>query len=165
MELMEFRDHIWDNLREMMEYMERTFRGACRQDGMTRLQFRILLELHRHPMTVGAVGKRFGMAHGNVSAMCKKLEREGYLQRTRSTIDERQVVLGLTEQGCDVIRRTARALEARYSPMWESLAPEKLDRILQGMEELNAFLRQMAEIREQEEATQGGPKALMEEEE
>jgi len=88
-------------------------------EGLTPLQAMVLLLLAQaqDEITVGTLSEQTHMGQANTSTLCKKLERGGFLVRSRSLRDERIVTLNLTEQG----RRTLDRVEGRISHYFELL--------------------------------------------
>lgn len=54
--------------------------------------------------TVGGIIKQMNFNQGNVSSVCKKLESDGFISRSKSTGDERRYVISLTPKGEDALR-------------------------------------------------------------
>ncbi len=79
--------------------------------GLTYPQYLAMLVLwEEEPLSVGRLGDRLRLDSGTLSPLLKRLEAAGLVTRTRSTDDERSVVIGLTDAG-----RALRA-EARDVP-------------------------------------------------
>ncbi|MFQ9801949.1 MAG: MarR family winged helix-turn-helix transcriptional regulator [Clostridia bacterium] len=87
-EIVEFKNTTWDILRSISENMDKLFRPVGEHYGLTMMQVRILLEIGNRTRTVGSLGKSISVAGGNISAMCKKLEKEGFVMRSRDSADE-----------------------------------------------------------------------------
>ena len=64
--------------------------------------------------TVSSVFKALDLNQGNVSSMCKKLERDGFIIRQRNKKDERSVVLLITEKGRDALNGIEQMLRANF---------------------------------------------------
>lgn len=87
-------------------------------EGLTPLQATVLLLAQaQDEITVGTLSEQTHMGQANTSTLCKKLERGGFLVRSRSLRDERIVTLNLTEQG----RQTLDRVEGRISHYFELL--------------------------------------------
>lgn len=56
-------------------------------------------------LTVGDVYKSLHLNQGNFSTMCKKMEKQGYLIRTRDTKDQRTVILEITPKGDETLNK------------------------------------------------------------
>lgn len=72
-----------------------------RQGDLTPEQFWLLKRLWiRGPLRVGELAAELGISAGSVTVACKRLERLGYVQRSRGQGgDERVVLVSLTESG------------------------------------------------------------------
>ena len=65
--------------------------------GITYTQYIVLLVLwEKESATVGDLCKKLYLDNGTVTPLLKKLEERGYVRRTRSTEDERVVMMTLT---------------------------------------------------------------------
>ena len=68
--------------------------------GLTYTQYLVFLVLwEKDGIPVGEITKRLRLDNGTVSPLLKKLEQAGYIERTRSSEDDRVVVITLTEAG------------------------------------------------------------------
>ena len=87
--------------------------------------------------TVGGLGERLFLESNTLTPILKRLESAGYVTRRRSTEDERQVVIGLTEAG--------RALRERGLEMdlvaATGLEPDELRAMQKGIAKLRDNLR------------------------
>ena len=80
--------------------MTRLLELALQDERLTPLQGYVLMLLaQEETMTISALSERAQMGQANTSTLCKKLERSGYLTRTRGEQDERIVTLALTGDG------------------------------------------------------------------
>lgn len=68
--------------------------------GLTYTQYIAMMVLWEHKtITVKDLGKKLFLDSGTLTPMLKKMERNGWLCRTRSREDERMVVVAITEHG------------------------------------------------------------------
>ena len=68
--------------------------------GLTYTGYITLLALwEADKVTVKELGARLYLDSGTLTPLLKKLEQQGYIERTRSTSDERNVLIQLTNQG------------------------------------------------------------------
>lgn len=68
--------------------------------GLTYTQYIVFLALwEKDHATMGELGKKLYLDNGTLTPLLKKMEKEGYVRRTRSREDERVVYIDLTEQG------------------------------------------------------------------
>jgi len=67
---------------------------------LTYTQYIALMVLwEKEEITVKEMGERLYLDSGTLTPVLKKLENKGYISRTRSSLDERSVVIALTEAG------------------------------------------------------------------
>ncbi len=68
--------------------------------GLTYPQYLVLLALwEKNAQPVKEIGKRLGLDSGTLSPLLKRMEKAGFVERTRDSSDERQVVISLTMKG------------------------------------------------------------------
>lgn len=83
--------------------------------GLTYPQYLVMLVLwERGASTVKQLGQALELDSGTLSPLLKRLESQGYVRRVRSTVDERSVVVDLTDAGA--------ALRARASSVPRRIA-------------------------------------------
>lgn len=71
--------------------------------GLTYTQYIVFLVLwEKDGITVGELGQKLYLDNGTLTPVLKKLEQEGLLSRTRSSEDERVVIVSLTDAGRDL---------------------------------------------------------------
>ena len=74
-----------------------------RELGITYTQYIVFLVLwEKKEITVGELGSKRYLDSGTLTPLIKKLEKEGYIERSRSTDDERVVLVSLTEKGAQL---------------------------------------------------------------
>lgn len=76
--------------------------------GLTYTQYIAMMVLwEQKTVTVKDLGKKLFLDSGTLTPMLKKMERSGWLCRTRSKEDERMVILSITERGEELHDRVA----------------------------------------------------------
>ena len=103
--------------------------------GLTYTQYLVLLVLwEQDGVTVGEICERLMLDNGTLSPLLKKMEQTGYVERKRSSGDDRVVVITLTEAG--------RALQERAKDVPQkvgrciALPPEKAQALYKLLYEL-----------------------------
>jgi len=80
--------------------MTKAYKPLLQSIGLTYPQYLAMLVLwERDGITVGEISSRLLTDPGSLTPLLKRLEAEGLLKRTRSSVDERVVELYLTERG------------------------------------------------------------------
>ncbi len=70
--------------------------------GLTYTGYITLLALwEQDEVTVKGLGRKLYLDSGTLTPLLKKLESQGYIERIRSSFDERNVVIKLTDKGRD----------------------------------------------------------------
>ena len=80
--------------------MTKSYRPLLERLGLTYPQYLVLLVLwEQDGVTVSEIGRRLRLDSGTLTPVLKRLESAGFLRRTRRQSDEREVEIGLTDQG------------------------------------------------------------------
>ena len=83
--------------------------------GLTHPQYLVMLALWEHdPRSVRGIADELRLDSATLSPLLKRLEAAGYLRRTRSAADERQLEVALTTAG-RALRERARAVPVTVS--------------------------------------------------
>jgi len=88
----------------------RVYKPLLDRLGLTYPQYLVMLVLwERDGVPVKNIGERLFLDSGTLTPLLKRLETAGLIKRTRSTEDERQVLIALTSQG-QALREKARTV-------------------------------------------------------
>ena len=80
--------------------MTKLYKPLLDRLGLTYPQYLVMLVLwEEDAMSVKEIGERLFLDSGTLTPLLKRLEAAGLVKRTRSTEDERQVIVALTPQG------------------------------------------------------------------
>ena len=122
----------------------RQYRKPLEKLGLTYTQYLVMMVLWEHGgMTEGELGKKVHLNSGTLAPLLKRLEKQGYIIRTRPENQENRLFLSLTEQG-DALRKKAidvpREMDGCIPLSDEELAELKylLDKALVGMDQNGA---------------------------
>lgn len=119
--------------------------------GITWPQALILKELAEHDeISISELARYLGFTNSNVSAICKRLEKGGFLTRTRDVSDQRTVRVALTHYA----KKTADAIRQREQnlSLFEGASEEDKCIILDGFSRLDRLIsRNMSKLPPAEE--------------
>ncbi len=88
--------------------MTRLYQPLLDPLGLTYPQYLVMLVLWEHDgLTVSQIGERVMLDSGTLTPLLKRLEAAELLRRTRDTVDERRVIITLTETGRTLKRQAA----------------------------------------------------------
>lgn len=141
MEIIEFRNAVWEYFRYLRLSMDFIFRPIVEDLGLTMLQARILVEVQAAgEITIGDLGESIGTGSGNASTMCKRLEQMGCVRRERALADERVVFVSLTEEGQALLIEMEREIARRYGSILRNWPEEDLAQIQAGARKIKEML-------------------------
>lgn len=143
MEVMDFNNTIWNLLRDISVNMDSIFRPMYDKHGLTAMQVRILTDVREQEQTIGNLGKNLCVAGANISAMCRKLEKEGFLNRVRDKMDERVVKVHLSEKGESAILDIEALLTRKFDICLKTESTENINDIIEGLQKLNVLLQKI----------------------
>ena len=97
----EFNNTIFSMIREISHKIDLLLQETANSLDLTPLQLKIIIALYSsdRDVSIGNLGKTIGVTGGNISNICKKLEKKGFVDRIRSEEDERVVNVRLTGTG------------------------------------------------------------------
>ena len=81
--------------------LDAEMRTSLAQVGLTKEEFKVLMELHAGPQTHGALCRHLEVSTGAMTNRLDKLERAGLVSRSQDPNDRRGVMLTLTQRGAD----------------------------------------------------------------
>lgn len=80
--------------------MNKLYRKLLKPLDLTYPQYLVMLVLWEHEqLSVSAIGEHLYLDSATLTPLLKRLEAAGFVSRTRSSADERQVDIALTEKG------------------------------------------------------------------
>lgn len=107
--------------------------------GLTYPQYLTMLVLwEKDALSVKEIGERLFLDSGTLTPLLKRLEAGGLVKRTRSSQDERQVIVALTPQG-EALKEKARSLPPSILAA-SHCSVEELGALKKGIELLRAKL-------------------------
>ena len=118
----------------------RQYREPLEALNLTYTQYLVMMVLWEHGgMTEGEVGRKVHLNSGTLAPLLKRLDKAGYIHRTRPDNNERKLFLSLTEEG-EKLREKARQVPGQIQgciPLSEDellLLRDLLKRALAGMD-------------------------------
>lgn len=144
-----FLRDMWRVSKLVHQSVEELFVPAANKAGLSAFQAQLIGMLAMNQMnqemnTIGNITKKLGMNQGNVSAFCKRAEQEGYIKRKRSPTDERVVELFVTPLGEEKMAVAKAEMQRIIDEFTGRAQPGQLETILNGFNELENLLSQVA---------------------
>ena len=102
---------------------------------------RIIVALaEKGAMKVGELVDLMALPQSTMSHQLKRLEKDGYVLRTRSDLDNRTVVITLTQKGADVAEICNRLNDAILASVSEELSDEEFELLTKLLQRVFASL-------------------------
>lgn len=81
------------------QLFNRFYQSPLKEFKLTYAQYTVLLALwESQGVTINQLGDKLGLGTGTLTPLLKRMETAGWLTRTRSTKDERRVIVTLTDK-------------------------------------------------------------------
>lgn len=108
---------------------------------------RIIVALaEKGPMKVGELVDLMALPQSTMSHQLKRLEKDGYVLRTRSQTDNRTVVITLTDKGDRVAETCNRLSDAVLKSIGDQLSADELEQLSRMLQRVFASLPKEGEI-------------------
>lgn len=131
---------LYDQLKEVFAKYAKAAEEKFSMPGITPSQARILLLLaEQGAKKVSEIAALLDMAESNVSSICSRLERAGYILRRRPPEDQRVVLIDLSEAARPTVQELERKVFAFHEKMCGLARAEDLRAIVTGLDKLNAL--------------------------
>lgn len=118
----------------------RAYQPLLNDLGLTYPQYITMLALWEHdrPRGMHELVRELGLDSGTLTPVCRRLEQAGLLTRQRDTVDERRLIITLTDQG-RTLRTQAAEIPTKIACMYKDSG---IDPILlkQELDNLSALL-------------------------
>ena len=109
--------------------------------GLTGPQAMVMIELFKEDgQRLGDLAEAAVMTVSNMSAICQRLERNGFVNRIRSQQDQRTVRIWLAEKSLQLIRDCDHQIAVQSDQISLKMTTEELEEINTGLRKLNEFL-------------------------
>ena len=122
------------SVRALVDGLGKSAREVELKSGVTNAQLFLLQQIRAgHRLSVNDLAARAMTTQSTVSIVLSRLERKGLVQRTRSTVDRRSVVVRLTEAGKRVIRLAPPAATSEILGALARVSLEELKALSRGV--------------------------------
>jgi DNA-binding MarR family transcriptional regulator len=104
-------------------------------------ELRIMFELlHGNAATASELADLLGINHGYVSRILKRFKSLGFIERTRSRADGRELLLKLTSKGRRVYAPLNERADAEVEELLSQLSAEEVRKLLEAMVAIRQLL-------------------------
>lgn len=115
-------------------------RPSLREHALSDQQWRVLRVLGEHgAVDIGRVAREAYILGPSLTGVLARMERDGLVQRTRDSADQRRTVIAATAQGRRLVKRLSTTIEAHYVWLEKSMGKAKLAQLYGLLDELIAL--------------------------
>lgn len=138
----EFNNTIFSMIREISHKIDLLLQDTANSLDLTPLQLKIIIALYsaNEDVSIGNLGKAIGVTGGNISNICKKLEKKGFVDRIRSEEDERVVNVRLTDTGIAASKELGEYFYKIREEFPDDAVDVNLETIVEELRELDILL-------------------------
>lgn len=92
---------------------------------------------------IGDLSERLSMPDSNISAICRKLEKRGLLERTRDETDQRIVNVRVTQEAVEMMEQLEREWEKTWFGCIDAIPDQDKEDIVKALEKLNHIFKEI----------------------
>ncbi len=120
--------------------------GSKVQEDISYGQYKVISVIHNHgPISVGNLGRLVGSAQSTTSEMVARLTKAGLVTKVRGPYDGRVVMVELTDQGRQLMRRRRKRVREAYQTLFAKLSTVEQDVFVDSLRKLNEILSKTTE--------------------
>lgn len=136
-----FDDSIPLQLLKARESSMKFFKPLLQEYSITEQQWRVLRALHAHgELESKQLADLCCILSPSLTGIIKRLEQQGYVQRTKSDEDQRRSLLSLTTTAVELFQVLSPEVDRRYAVLKQRFGEEKLS-------QLSALLHELAHLK------------------
>jgi len=111
-------EHLCFKTYAVSRYITGLYKPYLDEISLTYPQYLVMIVLWEHgEMNIGKIGEHLHLDNGTLTPLLKRMEKNGLIIRTRSSEDERVVLINLTENGTRLKEKAKHIPEAVQSCM------------------------------------------------
>ncbi|WP_028992351.1 MarR family winged helix-turn-helix transcriptional regulator [Thermoanaerobacter thermocopriae] len=134
-------------LKQIMDIIKHSMKYECKDFDITSLQGMLMgILAHYGAMKVSDLSQKLGLSNSTVSGIIDRLEKQGLVERTRSTKDRRVVYVSVTSKFKDTFQKHFKEAERKFEELISKASPEDLNKIIEGLESLKKILEKQNDL-------------------
>ena len=140
-------DATLDPIETVEELAQETMRqldllsGSKVQEDISYGQYKVLSVIHNQgPISVGNLGRYVGSAQSTTSEMVARLTKAGLVTKVRGPYDGRVVMVELTDQGRQLMKRRRKRVKEAYQILFSKITETERINLVEALTTLNGIL-------------------------
>ena len=115
-------DQVLTSLRRVIRATDLHSKRLAKESGLTAPQILLLQAIRRlEGAPIGQLANDVSLSQATVTTILDRLEKRGYIERERSTIDKRKVHVHLTDRGIEALRDAPTPLQEQFARQFNDL--------------------------------------------
>jgi DNA-binding MarR family transcriptional regulator len=136
---------VEEQAQELMRHLDLLI-GSKVQDDLSYGQYKVMALIHAHgSISIGKLGRLVGSAQSTTSEMVARLTKSGLVTKVRGPFDGRVVMVELTDQGRQLMRRRRKIVRDAYQGLFNRLVPAERSTFIDAIRKINSILSKAAE--------------------
>lgn len=134
---------LFSEVNKMVKHcMRKTFEDI----GLTMPQTMVVGTLaHQGKMKISELSEKVHLSNSTVSGIVDRLEKQGYVVRSRNEEDRRTVYVNVTDKMKELYSGIHEKIIESYEEMLSSGTPEEMNKIIEGLNTLKKILNERKE--------------------
>ncbi len=134
--------HITKGLRQITHELNKYSKYLQERHGITIPQIITLREIYEHgPLSFSELTKIVSLNNSTVTGIVDRLEKQQFVQRTRTSSDRRRIDIVITEKGINFLTNVPPPIQPGLIEGLENMKKKEVDTILWSIETLLTLLR------------------------
>lgn len=115
-------DQVLTSLRRVIRATDLHSKRLVKESGLTAPQILLMQAIRRlEGAAIGQLANEVSLSQATVTTILDRLEKRGYVERARSTVDKRKVHVHLTDQGAEILRDAPTPLQEQFARQFNDL--------------------------------------------
>ena len=115
-------EQVLTSLRRVIRATDLHSKHLAKISGLTAPQILLLQAIRKFEgAAIGQLANEVSLSQATVTSILDRLEKKGYLERERSTVDKRKVHVQLTERGFEILRDAPIPLQEHFATQFNGL--------------------------------------------
>ncbi|AFG37245.1 MarR family winged helix-turn-helix transcriptional regulator [Spirochaeta africana] len=131
----DIRNEVYQHLRKIFQALSIHSKQLNKRFGLTGPQLMLLKAIasQAHP-TIGNLAQSVSLSQATVTSILDRLENRGLVQRTRSEVDKRRVLVTLTDSANAILAENPTIFQEDFSRRFDKLPEWQQQMILSSLE-------------------------------
>jgi DNA-binding MarR family transcriptional regulator len=136
---------VEEQAQELMRHLDSLI-GSKVQDDISYGQYKVMSLIHNHgSISIGKLGRLVGSAQSTTSEMVARLTKSGLVTKIRGPFDGRVVMVELTAQGRQLMKRRQRIVREAYQDLFNKLPRKDRATFIEAIRVINGILVKASE--------------------